>query len=113
MRSILRLTFFCLAAACWLAAGPGGETTRALLACSHEAMHHAGGAHHSMPTDGPCFCDQMGGGLDLAVSTAVPTPPTPQVALTAPIARVADAAPFTLPRSPAFSPVPPPPNVVG
>src|SRR5690348_490225 len=113
MRSILRLALFCVAAACWLAAGPGGETTRALLACSHEAMHHARGHHHTGPTDGPCFCDQMTGGLDLAVSTAVPTPPTPHLAVATPITRTANSRSFTLPPSPALSPVPPPPIVLG
>src|SRR5207245_10590172 len=71
MRSAPGLVLFMLAAACWLAAGPGGETTRALLACSHEAMHHTGRGHHSTPTGGPCFCDPIGAGARLAVSTAV------------------------------------------
>jgi len=113
MRSTPRLALFVLATACWLAAGPGGETTRALIACSHEAMHHAAGGHHSAPASGPCFCDQMTGGLDLAVSTAVPAPPTPHVAVVAPITRTANPRPFTLPPSPALSPVPPPPIVLG
>jgi hypothetical protein len=112
MRSILRLALFCVAAACWLAAGPGGETTRALLACSHETMHHAAGGHHSAPTDGPCFCDQMTGGLDLAVSTAAPTPPVGSPAAV-PTIIVLDRPHFTLPPSPTFSPITPPPNVVG
>jgi len=113
MRSILRLALFCVAAACWIAAGPGGETTRALLACSHEAMHHAAGGHHSAPTDGPCFCDQMTGGLDLAVSTAAPTPPVRSPVVTVPTIMVIDPPYFPLPPSPAFSPITPPPNVVG
>jgi hypothetical protein len=102
-----------LAAACWLAAGPGGETTRALLACSHEAMHHAGGGHHSAPTDGPCFCDQMAGGLDLAVSTAAPTPPVPSPGVVVPTVLLMNPSTFPLPPSPAFSPLFPPPNRVG
>jgi len=76
-------------------------------------MHHARGHAHTAPTDGPCFCDQMTGGLDLAVSTAVRTPPTPQLAVAARITRVANPRPFTLPPSPALSPVPPPPIVLG
>ncbi len=113
MRSAPRLVLFMLAAACWLAAGPGGETTRALLACSHEAMHHTGRGHHSTPTDGPCFCDQMAGGLDLAVSTAVPTPPVVPPLLAMPRLIVMDRSRFALPPSPAFSPISPPPNGVG
>ncbi|HYL55414.1 MAG TPA: hypothetical protein VEU73_07535 [Gemmatimonadales bacterium] len=112
MRSILRLALFCVAATCWIAAGAGGETTRALLACSHEMMHHAAGGHHSAPTGGPCFCDQMTSGLDLAVSTAAPTPPVGSPVVAVPMMIVMDRSRFPLPPSPAFSPIPPPPNRV-
>src|SRR4029077_9791957 len=110
MRRTPRLAFFVLAAACWLAAGPGGETTRALIACSHEAMHHAGGGHHSAPTDGPCFCDQMSGGLDLALSAAAPTPPGVSPIVVVLMVLAMNPSAFPLPPSPLFSPVLPPPN---
>jgi hypothetical protein len=116
MRSTPRLVLFTLAAACWLAAGPGGTTTRALLACHHHAAHHAagGGGHHSfpVPSDGPCFCDEMTGVLDLVVSTAVPTPPLALPAVAAPPRAVVDSLLFPLPPSPSFAPAPPPPNAV-
>jgi hypothetical protein len=112
MRSILKLAVFCAAATCWIAAGPGGETARALLACSHETMHHAAGRHHSAPADGPCFCDQMTGGLDLAVSTAAPTPPVVSPVVVRPTVLVMDRSRFLVPPSPAFSPISPPPNRV-
>ncbi|HEX4629302.1 MAG TPA: hypothetical protein VH137_10990 [Gemmatimonadales bacterium] len=104
-----------MAAACWLAAGPGGETTRALLACDHHAMHHASGrdGHHTAPSDGPCFCGEMTGGLDLAVSTAVPTPPAASPVVVTLERAVSYQSLFPLPPSPAFSPIPPPPNRVG
>jgi len=115
MRRTRRLILFALAAACWLAAGPGGTTTRALLVCHHHATHHAAGSggHHTPPSDGPCFCDEMTGGSDLAVSTAVPTPPTPVLTLVAPLRHAEYASLFPLPASPAFTPVPPPPNGLG
>jgi len=113
MRSSPRLILFTLAAACWLAAGPGGSTTRALLACHHYAAHHAAGGHHTLPSDGPCFCDDMTGGLDLAVSTAVPAPPLALPAVAAPPRVALDPSLFPLPPSPLFSPTPPPPNGLG
>ena len=113
MRSSPRLVLFTLAAACWLFAGPGGATARALLACHHHATHHAAGRHHTVPSDGPCFCDEMTGGLDLVVSTAVPTPETPGLTLVAPAARQSDPSLFHLPPSPSFSPTTPPPNGLG
>src|SRR3989442_14451294 len=87
MRSAPRLVLFTLAAACWLFAGPGGATARALLACHHHATHHAAGGHHTVPSDGPCFCDEMTGGLDLGVSTAGPPPETPGLTLLSPAPR--------------------------
>jgi hypothetical protein len=61
-----------LAAGCWLAAGPGGVGLQASLACERQEMHHH--HHHHGASSGPCFCDQMGGGSDLAVSETLPTP---------------------------------------
>jgi hypothetical protein len=110
MRSTRRLVLFILAAACWLLAGPGGATARALLACSHEAMHHG---HHATPTDGPCFCDQMTGGIDLEVSTAVPTPLVADVAFLLPAALRSCPSLVLLPPSQSFAPTPPPPNALG
>ncbi len=113
MRSTRRLILFALAAACWLAAGPGGATTRALLVCYHHATHHAAGGHHPLPSDGPCFCDEMTGGLDLVVSTAVPTPPLAEPPVAKPQHVVLDSALFPLPPSHSFSPTTPPPNGLG
>src|SRR5256885_6903002 len=115
MQGSARLILFALAAACWLAAGPGGATTRALLVCHHHATHHAAarGAHHTLPSDGPCFCDEMTGGLDLALSTAVPTPEMPGLTPVAPTAQPSDPSLFPLPASPSFAPIPPPPNGLG
>jgi len=104
---------FTLAALCWLGAGPGGATVRELLACRHHAMHHLTSQHASSPSDGPCFCDQMTGGLDLAVSTAVPTPDVPQVASLPPVIDPVHPSLFPLPSSPAFTPTPPPPIGLG
>ncbi len=100
-----------------MAAGPGGATTRALLACYHHATHHAAGGggrgHHTLPSDGPCFCDEMTSGLDLAVSMAVPTPDMPGLTPVAPTAQPSDPSLFPLPASPSFAPTPPPPNGLG
>jgi hypothetical protein len=109
MRSTRRLILFTLAAICWLAAGPGGATLQGMLACRHHAVHQSHPGHGATPADGPCFCDEMTGGSDVAVSTAVPTPPTPELTLTAPRAHPASRSRFPLPASPAFTPVPPPP----
>ena len=104
---------FALAAACWLAAGPGGGTVRELLVCRHHAAHHMGGQHPASPADGPCFCAEMTGGLDLVVSTAVPTPETPGLTLVAPAALPTAPSLYPLPSSPAFTPTPPPPIGLG
>ena len=104
---------FTLAALCWLGAGPGGGTVRELLACGHHAMHHPTSQHASSPSDGPCFCDQMTGGLDLVVSTAVPTPLVPQVATRPAVVESQHASLFPLPSSPAFTPASPPPIGLG
>jgi hypothetical protein len=114
MRRSPRLVLFTLAAACWLAAGAGGAITRALLACHHHAAHHAAGrgGHHTLPSDGPCFCDEMTGGLDLVVSTAVPTPSLASPPVAPPQRVVLDGSLFPLPAAPSFSPTTPPPNGV-
>jgi hypothetical protein len=113
MRSAPRSILFTLAAACWLAAGPAGGTVRELLVCRHHAAHHMAGQHPTTPPDGPCFCDQMTGGLDLAVSTAVPTPLGHDVVILPPVADLPRAVPFPIPHSPSFAPTPPPPIELG
>ncbi len=112
MRHRPTLLLFLVAAACWLAAGPGGATLQAVLACRHHAMHQSHGQHHpgGAPTDGPCFCDEMTGGLDLAVSVAVPAPLAAEPTVLLPVAEPSDVSLFPLPSSPSFAPVSPPPN---
>ena len=113
MRRVATVVLLPLAAACWLAAGPGGLTVRALLACQHHhaAAGHAG--HHgspSAPSDAPCFCADMTGASDLAtVSPAVPVPGLLPV-LTAQVIAFTDPSPFPLPPSPSFAPESPPPD---
>src|SRR5256712_6762629 len=101
------------AAACWLAAGPGGFTLRALLACQHQHAAAGHAAHHGpgAPSDAPCFCADMTGASDLAtVSPAAPAPePLPVVAAAA--VAVAEPSLFPLPSSPALSPQSPPPQL--
>ena len=114
MRTSPKWLFLTLAAACWLAAGPGGLTVREVLVCRHHVAHHMAGHHPASPADGPCLCDQMTGvGLDVAVSTAVPTPLGHDVAIAPPIADMPRAVPFPIPHSPSFAPTPPPPNALG
>src|SRR2546430_6119058 len=113
MRSSPRLVLFTLAAACWLFAGPGGATARALLACRHHATHHAAGGHHTVPSDGPCFCDEMTGGSDLALSVAVAEPPPPSPPIRTPEPMLLYPSLFPFPPSPSFSPTTPPPNGLG
>src|SRR2546427_681413 len=112
MRRASMLGLFLLAALCWLAAGPGGRTIQALVACRHHATpqaHHSHRGPPSAPSDGPCFCDEMTGALDLAVSPAVPVPaPSPVIAL--PVRVPSYASLFPLPPSPAFAPATPPPD---
>src|SRR3989442_6370365 len=113
MRQATTLIVLLLAAGCWLAAGPGGLTVRALLACRHHhaAAGHAG--HHgplSVPSDAPCFCADMTGASDLAtVSPAVPVPELLPV-LTAPVIAFTDPSPVPRPPSPSFAPESPPPD---
>jgi len=113
MRRTPRLILFTLAAACWLAAGPGGATLQAVLACRHHALHQSHPGHTGAPKDGPCFCGQMTGSADLALSVAVPAPlpASPAIALPGQVPMYPPV--FPLPPSPSFSPTPPPPNGLG
>ena len=113
MRSTPRLILFTLAAACWLAAGPGGATLQGTLACRHHATHQSHPSHGGAPTDGPCFCGEMTGSADLALSVAVPAPLPASPAIAVPEQTLVDPSLFPLPPSPAFSPTPPPPNGLG
>jgi hypothetical protein len=113
MRRACALASFILAALCWIAAGPGGVTLQAMLACRHHAMHQTGAGHHHAPakgSGGPCFCDEMtGGGGDLVVSEAFPTVPAVLPAVATPVRTTAYVSRFPLPPSPAFPPLSPPP----
>ena len=105
-------TLLTLAAVCWLTAGPGGLTVREVLVCRHHMAHHMAG-QTSSPADGPCVCDQMTGGLDLAVSSAVPAPLAHDVGLRPPVVAPLPTSRFPLPASPTYAPTPPPPNALG
>src|SRR5881275_2995253 len=82
MRRRVTRALLLLAAGSWLAAGPGGATVRAVIACRHHAAHQAhpggaggpGGRHEPASPDGPCFCGEMTGGWDVAVSPALAAP---------------------------------------
>src|SRR5712691_10185996 len=113
MRRSATVALLSLAAACWLAAGPGGLTLRAVLACQHHhaAAGHAGHHGPAAPSDAPCFCADMTGASDLAtVSPAVPAPEPLPAVVAAGVVPLTDAARFPLPPSPAFSPESPPPD---
>ncbi|MGH7548010.1 MAG: hypothetical protein ACREMM_07540 [Gemmatimonadales bacterium] len=101
---------FLLAASCWLAAGPGGVTIQAMTACQHHETQVPHGDHSGVPSDGPCFCDEMTGGSDLALSPAVPAPVVAPPVVTPTVRAQLDPSPFSLPPSPSFAPIPPPPN---
>jgi hypothetical protein len=106
-------TILVVAAACWLAAGPGGVVVKAALACHHASglVQHTHMGHGARaPGDGPCFCGQMIGAFDQAVSIAVPAVATPAAAVT-PIVTLTAASLFLLPPSPTVSPETPPPIV--
>ena len=55
----------------------------------------------------------MTGGVDLAVSTAVPAPPAASAVVTVLERTILYQSRFPLPASPAFSPIRPPPNRLG
>ncbi len=113
MRRAPLVGLLALAAACWIAAGPGGMTVQALLACRHDATHQSHQGHGGAPANAPCFCGEMTGGSDVAVSAAVPTPPMPGLTLVVPVRQLPPASLFPLPPSPSFGPTPPPPNRLG
>ena len=113
MRRTPRLILFTLAAACWLAAGPGSATLQAVLACRHHALHQPHPGHTGAPKDAPCFCGQMTGSADLALSVAVPAPLPASPAMAMPEQVPMYPSVFPLPPSPSFSPTPPPPNGLG
>jgi hypothetical protein len=104
--TVLALT---LAAACWLAAGPGFVGLEAVLLCHHHygAMGHRHG--RPLPADGPCFCDQMVGSLDTAAADAATAAPAPVAITVDRFVPGADPSPFPLPPSPTFTPETPPP----
>lgn len=104
--TVLALT---LAAAAWLAAGPGFVGLEAALLCRHHygAMNHRHG--HPMPA-GPCFCDQMVGSLDTAAADVLPDAPRPVAITVARFVPASDVSRFPLPPSPTFTPETPPPN---
>ena len=112
MRRAAALSVYAFAALCWLAGGLGGATLDALLACRHHQAHHTHAGHAGTPSDGPCFCSEMTGGSDMAISPAAPAPlATP---LVVPVARrvAAQRPPFPLPLSPSYAPESPPPNAL-
>jgi len=94
-------------AGCWLAAGPGGLLLREVLACDDAMATHAGHTHHAPPS-GPCFCSQMAGGFDQAVSVAAPVLAMVTVSV-APTVDWSYASPFPLPLSLTLTPNPRPP----
>lgn len=104
--TVLALT---LAAACWLAAGPGFVGLEAALLCRHHygAMGHHHG--HQMPSDGPCFCDQMIGALDAAAPDVLPDTAAPLVVTVTRLVPPARLSRFPVPLSPSFTPETPPP----
>ena len=63
------------------------------------------------PGNGPCFCSQMIGAFDQAVSVAVPPLSVRTPSTVSPIVSVADPSLFPLPPSPVVSPETPPPIV--
>src|SRR5882672_11472520 len=95
---------FLLAATCWLAAGPGGGVVKAALACRHATML----GHHG---PGPCFCNQMTGAFDQALSVALPAVTLVAQLRAAPGVPVAQSGRIPLPPSPVTSPETPPPIV--
>ena len=113
MRSTRRLILFTLAALCWLAAGPGGAALQGVLACRHHATHEPHPGHGGRPADGPCFCGEMTGNADLALSVAVPAPLPAAPAIAMPERALVGPPLFPLPPSPSFSPTTPPPNGLG
>ena len=117
MRRRVTLALFLLAAGSWIAAGPGGATVRALIACRHHSAHQAhpgraGGGHNPASPDGPCFCGEMTGGWDVAVSPALAAPSPLQPVLPGTVLERSHPSSFLLPPSPSFAPISPPPDRV-
>ncbi len=111
MRRALFAGLLFVVAVCWLAAGPGGVTVQAALACRHHAMHLAHTHGHPLPAGTPCFCDEMTGGSDLAVSPALPAPLAVPPVAAAPTALLPIVSHFPSPVSRAVAPLTPPPNL--
>lgn len=102
-----------LVGAFWFSAGPGGACLRAVLACRHHAAEHAHSpAAPPAPAQGPCFCAEMTGGFDVALSVALPAPAEVPVVATAPEWLRDDTPRFPLPASPFLGLVSPPPNLL-
>jgi len=97
--TVLALT---LAAACWLAAGPGFVGLEAALLCRYHERH--------MSHDGPCFCAQMSGALDATAADALHDIPAPVAITVARLVPESHVSRFPLPPSPSFAPETPPPN---
>src|SRR2546421_2990812 len=112
MRRGAVLFVYALAACCWLAGGPGGAPLDALLACRHHQAPPPHDRHAGPPSGGPCFCSEMPGGSDIAISPAAPAPLA--MPLVVPVARrvAARRSPFPLPPSPSYAPESPPPNAL-
>src|SRR2546425_7465808 len=110
MRRVATLTAYALAAACWLAAGPGGATVDALIACRHHQAHHAHGGHAGAPSNGPCFCGEMTGGSDLVMSPAVPAALLARPVLAALLRLALHPAPLPLSPFPTLAPRLAPPH---
>jgi hypothetical protein len=104
-----------VAAAAWLAAGPGGVTVRALATCWHHHAAHGAHAGHTaeLPPGTPCFCDEMTGSHEVLLAPATPAAGTMSVF----VAVAPHVIPFPVPQSPVPSfvqgPTPPPPNPLG
>jgi hypothetical protein len=99
-----------LAAACWVAAGPGGLVLRQSLA-GRDAMaaHHGPHGHHMPSGGGPCFCTQMVGAFDQTVSATMPSVDATGRLVAGADVTVADPSAVPLPPSPTFTPETPPP----
>jgi len=101
----------------WLAAGPGGITVQAIMACAHTAKHteHAGHespANQQPAPDAPCFCDGMTPGSDVLLSFAQSAPVCTTAATVVPNRDVGFSPPAAPHASFIKSPIPPPPNTL-
>src|SRR2546430_9932640 len=112
MRRSAALFVYAFAACCWLAGGPGGATLDALLACRHHQGHHPHDGHAGTPSGGPCFCSEMTGGSDMAISPAAPAPPPTPLGVPGSRRMSAHRCPLPPPPSPSPPAQPPPPDPV-